>query len=206
MPEQLGYVLLLIGGVVLFGLYRRRIKEQQLAGVPVTDGERFKRFVIAIAFVIVGAIFVGNLVLPKDDAPQSRGSPSHYGKTTGPDTYHLKDKVAENAKPQNGCKTDWSKCADNADMMNNYGGMFDARFSCKSAAAELAKYGTPEFPWLYFFTSYKPGNDYVTSGVAVLSEKGAKFQNGFGAMAHVQLVCEYDLLQKKVTNVINIDK
>ena len=100
-----------------------------------------------------------------------------------------------------GCKTDWRKCADNADLANNYDGMTEAQIRCKRAATSMAKYGTPEFPWVFYFSSYRPGIDYVPSGIAILIENKAKFQNGFGAMAHVKLICEFDLREKKVVNV-----
>jgi len=100
----------------------------------------------------------------------------------------------------NSCKADWTKCADNADMANTYKDWFSAKYGCKNAASKLARFGTPEWPWLYFGTFLK-GNDYATKGIAVLFEDGAKFQNGFGAMAHVEVRCEYDLRAKKVIDV-----
>lgn len=99
------------------------------------------------------------------------------------------------------CKTDWSKCTDNRDLMKNNDGIFSARWDCKSAATKLATYGTPEFPRYDAFGTFYKGSDYITTGIATLVETEAKFQNGFGAMAHMRVVCTFDLRANKVTDV-----
>jgi hypothetical protein len=109
--------------------------------------------------------------------------------------------VAETKPPVSPCKADWTKCADNSDMANKYDGWHSAQYDCKETAIKLAKYGTPEFPWLLYFSTFLKGNDYAAKGIAVLYEDGAKFQNGFGAMAHAEVRCEYDLRAKKVIDV-----
>jgi hypothetical protein len=101
--------------------------------------------------------------------------------------------------PASPCKSDWTKCTDNADMANNFGGWSGVQYDCKKQAEELAKYGTPEWPW-FAFSSFRPGSNYSTGTVTVI-EPDAKFQNGFGAMVRSRVVCEYDLRSKKVTNV-----
>lgn len=98
------------------------------------------------------------------------------------------------------CKTDWSKCTDNRDLMDNNKAMGDASYQCKVAAAELARYGTPEFSRVPFSTFYI-GSDYITTGIAKLVDKGARFQNGFGAMQHMRVTCTFDLRENKVTDV-----
>ena len=98
------------------------------------------------------------------------------------------------------CKTDWTKCADNADMANNFKGWFDVKYDCWKQAADMAKYGTPEFPSLFYFSSFRPGTDFSTGKVTVI-ENDAKYQNGFGAMARSRVVCDYDLNTHKVINV-----
>jgi hypothetical protein len=97
------------------------------------------------------------------------------------------------------CKSDWTKCTDNSDMANNYGGWFDVKYDCKKQANDLAKYGTPEWPWLAF-SSFYPGTNYST-GIVTVIEPDAKFQNGFSAMVRSRVVCEYDLRAKRVINV-----
>jgi hypothetical protein len=98
------------------------------------------------------------------------------------------------------CQATWSKCVDNEDMVNHYENWRNAQSQCKKAAIAAAKYGVPEFGWSPFST-FLTGSSYVTSGVALLFDDRAKFQNIFGAMAHVRVRCEYDLREKKVTEI-----
>jgi hypothetical protein len=98
------------------------------------------------------------------------------------------------------CVSDWTKCSDNADLVNNYKDWRDAKYACKMQANEQAKYGTPVWSWSPFGTYYR-GNEYVTSGEAVAIEPDAQFQNGFGAMVHSQVTCTYDLRAKRVISV-----
>jgi hypothetical protein len=95
------------------------------------------------------------------------------------------------------CKSDWHVCADNADLVNHYNGIISAQTDCKFEATKLAKYGDPKFPFLHFSTFYS-GNAYVKTGVVVLLEKDAQFQNVFGVMVHSTVMCKYDLARKKV--------
>jgi len=122
----------------------------------------------------IGVIFLGGLIL--------------VGSMTGKPTP---------AAPS--CKSDWTKCADNSDIVNNYSGMSAAQVDCKLQAEDHATYGTPEWPWLPFSHFY-PGTNY-SAGIATLIEPKAKFQNGFGAMAHSRVVCIYDLRTKKVLSI-----
>jgi hypothetical protein len=103
------------------------------------------------------------------------------------------------------CKADWSRCTDNSDLMNNNDGMYSARRQCKSAATDLATYGTPEFPWQAFI-AFAKGSDYITTGITRLIETEAKFQNGFGAMRHMRVTCTFDLRHNKVTDVVALPK
>jgi hypothetical protein len=99
------------------------------------------------------------------------------------------------------CKSDWSKCANNLEMARNYEGWTEAEVKCKIAASKMAKYGTPEWPWLAF-QHLTTASDYKTTGVAVLLEMGAKFQNMYGAMVRMEAVsCDYDLRTKKVVDI-----
>jgi hypothetical protein len=98
------------------------------------------------------------------------------------------------------CKSDWSRCADNADIVNNYSNYSNAQVACKEAANARARYGDPVWPWLYFST-FEKGTDYVTSGTATLIEPDAEFQNGFGAMEHSRVICSYDLRAQQVVNL-----
>jgi hypothetical protein len=99
------------------------------------------------------------------------------------------------------CRSDWTKCADNAQLANNYSRWFDAKAACKTEANERAQYGTPVWPWLSYFGTFRTGKDYVTSGIAVAIEPDAQFQNGFGAMVHSRVTCTYDLRAQRVVSV-----
>ena len=70
---------------------------------------------------------------------------------------------------------------------------------CKVEATNQAKFGTPEWPSLYF-SKFHSGTDYRTGNVTLV-EPEARFQNGFGAMEHLQVYCRYNLRTKKVISV-----
>lgn len=100
-----------------------------------------------------------------------------------------------------GCRTDWTKCADNSDLANNFEGWSGIGASCQIAAENQARYGTPKWPMLPFGT-FIGGSDYVKKGVAIAIENNAQFQNGFGAMVHAKVTCFYDLNAQSVKDVI----
>jgi hypothetical protein len=99
-----------------------------------------------------------------------------------------------------GCHTDWTKCADNADLVNNYEGWANVQAECKDAAAQQARFGTPKWPW-FAFGSFYPGSNYVDSGIAIAVENDAQFSNAFGGMVHEKVICWYNLRRKSITNV-----
>jgi hypothetical protein len=98
------------------------------------------------------------------------------------------------------CKDDWRKCADNSDLINQYGEISTVKNDCRRHADDLAKYGKPEWPWIAF-GRYWGGTDYVAKGIARLQEDDAEFQNGFGAMVRSRVTCTYDLAKQQVINV-----
>jgi hypothetical protein len=99
------------------------------------------------------------------------------------------------------CSSDWTKCTDNADLINHYSELYKAKTGCKISAEEKALYGTPKWPWLSFGRFFA-GVNYVQTGRATLIEPDAQFQNGFGAMVHSRVLCVYDL---KTDRVVSID-
>lgn len=105
------------------------------------------------------------------------------------------DNAAETAAPS--CKSDFTKCADIREMANNYKDWGLGEIKCKWAADKAAKYGTPEWSWMTF-TKFNNG---PITGSATLIDDDVKFQNGFGAMVHSKVYCEYDFRAKKVINV-----
>ncbi|WP_154048380.1 hypothetical protein [Thiomonas intermedia] len=118
----------------------------------------------------------------------------------------LRSAAPRPAPPQSAaatCATDYATCKDNGDLVNNYDKIGDAQVACKVATDDNVKYGNPDWPWLPF-GSYVPGNTYVKAGVVRLAEKAVQIQNGFGAMVHSEVVCDYDLKTHKVV-MLNIN-
>lgn len=106
----------------------------------------------------------------------------------------------DTSSSDNPCASDWRKCDNNGDLVNNYDGMTDAKVQCEMTAENMAKYGEPEFPWIAFGT-YLKGNHYIEDGKVVLIEDDAQFQNGFGAMVNSTVRCVYDLRTEQVVDM-----
>jgi hypothetical protein len=113
---------------------------------------------------------------------------------------HTNQPGSTTAVQDDSCRSDWTKCTDNEQLVNQYSDWSLVQVRCKQAAKDRAKYGSPDWPWLAFGSFYK-GNNYVTSGTAIAIERDAQFSNGFGAMVHSQVICRYDLRAKRVTDV-----
>lgn len=156
---------------------------------PHCNGSRGKGCLIAIGVIFLLAVIIS--ISSGDHSSSSSPSTSESGAAP--------EKDAANGT----CHDDWTKCKDNGDLVNNYSKWVDVEVGCKIEANDEAKFGTPEWPWLAF-GSYLKGDAYVTSGVAVAIENDAHFQNGFGAMVHSTVVCNYDLRAQKVIS-INIE-
>jgi hypothetical protein len=99
------------------------------------------------------------------------------------------------------CRDDWRRCADNAQLVNDWSGWTKVQVDCKLAANDKARFGDPEWPWLPFGSFYK-GRDYIDKGKAVAVETDAKFQNGFGAKMRVRVTCFYNLVSAQVEEVL----
>ena len=116
--------------------------------------------------------------------------------------------IGENSPPQpqgnrphgGGCESDWAKCADNTDLVNNYKEWAGVEVDCQDAASKKSEYGTPKWPWLSF-GKFLRGDSYVKSGIAVAIEDDAQFSNSFGAMVHSSVMCRYDLRTNRVLDV-----
>ena len=70
----------------------------------------------------------------------------------------------------------------------------------ESSAKDGARYGAPKFAW-FSFGSFLPGGDYPRTGIVTATEPDAQFSNGFGAMVHTRVICQYDLNRDIVTHV-----
>jgi len=107
----------------------------------------------------------------------------------------------EKTPAEKACADDWKKCSDNSQLVNNYNNFYHIRYQCRQSAINMAKYGTPEFPSYVFFGSFHKGSDYIETGIVSIYESDAKFQNGFGAMVHSNVTCQYDLNKNEVISV-----
>ena len=114
-------------------------------------------------------------------------------------------KAAETTKPAEpqapGCKTDWKLCGDNSDMANNWSGWYKVTSRCKRAAEEAAKYGDPEWPWFTGFSYFKPGTDFVQTGIVIAIDNEARYPNAFNAKVKARTVCKFDLNTEKVLDL-----
>ena len=98
------------------------------------------------------------------------------------------------------CESDWTKCADNAEIVRSYKAWLDVQVACRIAAIETAKYGTPTWPFVPF-QGFTEGKTYIESGLVVAIEPEAKFPNATGAMVRSRVACTYDLRTQRVVNV-----
>jgi hypothetical protein len=100
------------------------------------------------------------------------------------------------------CKTDWTRCTDNADLVNNYSKMIDAKIDCQIAANKLATYGTPVWGYaIGIFGKFLRGSDFPRTGIVRLVDDDVQFSNAFGATQHYMVSCKYDLGKKRVLDV-----
>ena len=151
-----------------------------------------------IGFIVVVGVISSMIATPNQATNPAPTSPTPDGSnaaTTAPVTEDAPAPTQEDL-----CRSDWSKCADNEQLVNNYSDWSKVQVECKMEAEHEAEYGSPSWPWLAFGNFLK-GKDYVSTGVATAIEPDAQFQNGFGAMVHSTVTCEYDLRTQKVTNI-----
>jgi hypothetical protein len=154
---------------------------QNCKGFPLLDEPRRGGGFLSGVGRLIGAVFIIIVIIAA-----FRGGSSGTGGSTA------------TASP---CKSDWTRCIDNSDLVNNYLEDHSAQNDCKSEAVKRARYGDPKFPWLYYFDTFYKGDQYPKTGIAILIEKDAQYQNGFGAMVHSEVTCTYDLRAKRVLNI-----
>ena len=108
--------------------------------------------------------------------------------------------LASGNPPATICKVDWHSCSDNADVVNNYHDWSMVQVRCKSSTQDIAKYGTPSFPW-FSFGSFRRGSDYPKTGIVTSIEPDAQYSNSFGAMVNKRGGCCYYLNRNGVIDV-----
>lgn len=93
------------------------------------------------------------------------------------------------------CRTDWTKCTDNEQVVEKYSGWSKVTFDCKMQANKQARHGSPSWSWVPF-GRYRGGDNYVTSGIAFAIDEDVQFQNMFGAKVNSRVVCTYGHLEQ----------
>jgi DNA-directed RNA polymerase subunit RPC12/RpoP len=115
-------------------------------------------------------------------------------------TYEEDEGRREQEKANPTCETNWRKCSDNADLINHYGGVIGAQVDCRMEAEKRARFGSPKWPPVPFGSFYEGVQDTKT-GMAILIEPDARFENAFGVMVRSTVVCAYNLNRKEVVSV-----
>jgi uncharacterized protein YecT (DUF1311 family)/predicted nucleic acid-binding Zn ribbon protein len=110
-----------------------------------------------------------------------------------------KDGDKESTEKVASCSNDYTKCINNADMVNNYSGWFDAKYSCKEKFSEIVKYGKPEYKNgdSHAFSYFHEGEDYPKKAIGTLIAE-ASVPNVFGASVNGEQICVYDFETNKV--------
>jgi hypothetical protein len=97
------------------------------------------------------------------------------------------------------CATDWTKCADNAQLAREYTDWRRVPGLCRQAAMADPQFADAQWP-AHPFADVLPGNVYVTSGKAVALETHAPLVSA-DSVAHAKFICEYDLKAGKITGL-----
>lgn len=88
------------------------------------------------------------------------------------------------------CRTDYSLCSSNEEMVKHYGRMFDARRACKNAVEETARFGVPDFN-IYFFGTFDMSVDQALGKVTLIDDD-VRIKSGLTAPTRMRVVCSYD--------------
>lgn len=106
------------------------------------------------------------------------------------------------AEPQKTCKTDYTLCADNKGVMDEYSGSRKARRECAEKLSTLAKFGEPEYTGPGKFGYYDVGDDSPKTGEMSFTEKNVKLANGFGVKQKTVVECVYSFEHGAVYKII----
>lgn len=95
------------------------------------------------------------------------------------------------------CQNDWTKCSDNADMIEYYSKMNEAREACERSLVEnAAPFGELEYPPTSrpepTFGSFYPGNEYPKTGVVKIIQPRVRISSGTGAPVVSAVECWYN--------------
>lgn len=106
------------------------------------------------------------------------------------------------AEPQKTCKTDYTLCADNKGVMEEYGGSRKARRKCEKKLSDLAPFGEPEYSGSGRFGYYHVSDDAPKTGEMSFIEKNVRLSNGFGAKQKTSVECVYSFEHDAVYKII----
>ena len=111
--------------------------------------------------------------------------------------------------PPDPCIHNWRSCPSLDALIDRYDKIIDARLQCRDEANHRARYGDPKWPGFWDggpFTHYSTTDDFKKTGVIHLVETDSQFQNEFGAMAHMEVICTYNLQSSKVSDIQILEK
>ena len=98
------------------------------------------------------------------------------------------------------CREDWSVCVDNEELIDDYRGIWSAKWECKRVANNRSRFGDIKFSGIPF-GAFLNGDDYPKTGTIRLFEVGAEVPNAFGGYVRRRVGCTYDLKTEKVINI-----
>jgi hypothetical protein len=112
--------------------------------------------------------------------------------------------AAQSIDEQKACSRDWSKCADNRQLVQNYWQWPMIVTECQAAAERfIAPKGTAVAPAapVETFTNYAVGNDYPNTGVAIVATPQFRYRDVSGGTQFASLECSYDLAKRSVIGI-----
>jgi hypothetical protein len=91
------------------------------------------------------------------------------------------------------CSSDWRKCRDNSQLVNESGVLAQVASSCQTAAGYTGRYGAPSISFWSSFGHYRDGDDYIKTGIVQVGEPRAEYKNQFGGTTVIDVECYYNL-------------
>ncbi len=111
--------------------------------------------------------------------------------------------------PPDPCIQNWKSCPSLDALIDKYDKIIDARLQCRDEANHRAKYGDPKWPGFWDggpFRRYSTTDNFKKTAIIHLVETDGQFQNEFGAMAHMEVICTYNLQSSTVTDIQILQK
>ena len=112
--------------------------------------------------------------------------------------------AAQSIDERKGCARDWSKCADNRQLVENYWQWPIIVSECQAEAERfIAPKGTAVSPAqpVETFTNYAIGNDYPKTGIAIAKTPLFRYRDTSGRTRFAWLECRYDLGNRRVIGI-----